>query len=75
MKGMTPPQPWKAMQQNGRQPRGNCFVSGKPGHFAKPHTQTPAKQQQKSIPQAAAKSVPSPPTLCPKCHRGWHWAN
>jgi hypothetical protein len=39
MKGMTPPQLWKAIQQNCQWPRGNCFICGKPGHFAKQCTQ------------------------------------
>jgi hypothetical protein len=73
---MSPPQLWKAIQQNGQWPRGNCFVCGKPGHFAKQCTQRQGQeQQQKSMPQATANSVPPPPALCPKCHRGRHWAN
>jgi hypothetical protein len=77
MKGMTPPQLWKAMQQNGQWPRGNCFVCGKRGHFAKQCAQRQRQQQQprRSLPQTTANSVPPPPAFCLKCHRGQHWAN
>jgi hypothetical protein len=69
MKGMTPPQLWKAMQQNGQWPRGNCFVCGKRGHFAKQCAQRQRQQQQpqRSLPQTTANSVPPPPAFCPRC--------
>ncbi|XP_012376583.2 endogenous retrovirus group K member 5 Gag polyprotein-like [Dasypus novemcinctus] len=39
-----------------------CFNCKAPGHFAK------------ECPQKGQPTRPKPPTPCPRCHRGYHWA-
>uniref|UniRef100_A0A2D4HWN6 CCHC-type domain-containing protein n=1 Tax=Micrurus lemniscatus lemniscatus TaxID=129467 RepID=A0A2D4HWN6_MICLE len=59
-----------AMQRSSKT-MGNCFNCGKPGHF-KAQCRAPGRGQHRGGPQRA---VNKPKTLCPKCHKGYHWAN
>lgn len=73
MKGVTPQEMHRRLQR-GEGNKQKCFQCGKNGHF---RAQCPDLNSSLTPPKALdpVKRSNPPQTICPRCQRGYHWAN
>lgn len=69
LRGISPQEMQKRMMQKGNNKKQTCFQCGHVGHFKAQCPQLMDRQVKNG------KISKKPPLLCPKCQRGYHWAN
>lgn len=69
LRGISPQEIQRRMQQRGNQKRQTCFQCGQAGHFKAKCPQLIGGLKR------PGKIGKKPSSLCPRCQRGYHWAN
>lgn len=80
-KGIPPAQMHSQLLKKGTFPKGNktraCFSCGQLGHFKNqcPQNNNLVSSITPSSATPTPNNKPKPQSICPKCRRGYHWAN